>query len=167
VTPRPPRSTLAGTPASSSRSNFERDTREARLARPTLVLTTLAAYAWIVGCLIDAGTFALSVIRGAGGPSLTERLIVAITVSAVSLTPLVFWLRYIGRVWGNSVRAVEHARLLRRVVLAATVPYAFLMLAVRILPPPVDPRWAPGLSTVATGIAFLALITGMLGSKRR
>jgi serine/threonine protein kinase len=166
ATPRAPRATLSSS-QSVDRRSFDRDTHDARMARPTLVLTTMAAYLWIVGCLIDAGTFGLAVIRGSGGPSLTERLIVAITVSAVSLTPLIFWLRYIGRVWSNSVRAVEHARLLRRVVLAATVPYAFLMLAVRVLPPPVDPRWAPGLSTVATGIAFLALITGMLGSKRR
>jgi serine/threonine-protein kinase len=164
-TPRPAKATVAAALSRSS-SNMARDTREARAARPTLVITTLAAYLWLVGCLIDAGTFGLAVLRDNGQPTLTERLIVAITVSAISLTPLIFWLRYIGRIWGNSVRAVDHARVLRRMVLAATVPYAFMILAVRVLPPPVDPRWAPGLSAVSTGVALLAYLTGILSRRR-
>jgi serine/threonine-protein kinase len=165
VTPRPPLASLSGARRPSS-NHLARDTRDAKMARPTLILSTVVAYLWIIGCLIDAGTFGLAVLRGMHPPTLTERLIVAITVSAISLTPLIFWLRHIGRVWGNSVRAIQQARVLRRVVLAATVPYAFLMLAVRVLPPPVDPRWAPALSTVSVVIAFLAYATGRVGASR-
>ena len=58
--------------------------------------------------------------------------IMAITLAAVSLTPLVFWVRKVARAWTNSVRAVELADVMRRVFLGAVLTYAFLVLGMAL-----------------------------------
>lgn len=162
------RPTLKSTTAmrAPSSSDVERDTRNAKLARPTLVGLTFASYAWLVGCAVDVAGAVLARLRGAPQPTATEKMVVAITVVAISLTPLVFWLRKVGSAWRNSVRAVELAGSLRRVVLAATVPYAFLALALRALAPFTDLRWAPWLVFPSFAIAAIAVIFQLLARRR-
>jgi hypothetical protein len=70
-------------------------------------------------------------------------------------------------VWGNSVRSVELAHVLRRVVLSATIPYAFLALTLRVLTPLADPRWAPFFPVVSLLFVFFGYTTGRLGARRR
>lgn len=149
-----------------SGSDVERDTRDAKLARPMLVFMTLAAYTWLIGCAVDAGATLLARLRGAPSATATEKLVIAITVVAISLTPLVFWLRKVGRAWKNSVRAVELADTLRLVVLAATVPYAFLALALRAFAPIADLRWAPLLVGPSLFTAFLVYVFLRLARRR-
>ncbi len=162
------KATLA-TPTARSPSvgDVERDTREARLARPTLVMLSFVAYAWLVGSSVDGGTSALVHFRGAAEATPMTRLVVTIVVVALSLAPVVFWLRHLADVWKSSVRAVEHARALRRVVLAATVPYAFLSLGLRVLTPPADPRLPTLLAGVSLATAFVAYVVGRMGGRRR
>ena len=89
-------------------------------------------------------------------------------VAAISLAPLVFWLRHLGDAWKNSVRSVALARSLRRVVLAATVPYAFLALTLRVLTPPLDPRLSPILTALSLFAAlFVYAIERIAGRRRR
>jgi serine/threonine protein kinase len=165
--PAPKLTLAASTVRSPSIAEVERDTREAKLARPTLVFLTFAVYVWLVGSLVDAATSALAAVRNTSGASVTEKLVVATTVVAIFITPLVFWLRHLGRVWKNSVHAVELSKTLRRVVLAATVPYAFLSLGLRVLTPPLDPRWTPFLTGVSLLCAMFAYVTGKVGARRR
>ena len=165
---RPAKATIAAaTQRSPSIGDVERDTREAKLARPTLVVLSFAAYAWLAGCFVDAGTSALAHFRGAVTANPTERLVVAIVVAAISLAPLVFWLRHLGDAWKNSVRSVALARSLRRVVLAATVPYAFLALTLRVLTPPADPRLAPLLTALSLFAAMFVYAIERIANRRR
>lgn len=163
------KTTIAATKRSPSISiaDVDRATREAKLARPTLLLISLVIYVWMVGCFVDLGSAALAFLRGEQGPTPTERLVVSIIVTTISLTPLVFWIRHLASVWGNSVRSVELAQVLRHVVLSATIPYAFLALALRVLSPPADPRWAPFLPVVSLLFVFFGYATGRLGARRR
>jgi hypothetical protein len=80
---------------------------------------------------------------------------------------MVFWLRHVGEVWKNSVRAVELAQLLRRVVLGATIPYAFLALALRVLTPLTDARWAPLLVAPSLFVAATVYGANRVGNRRR
>lgn len=165
-----PKATLAAATVRSrspSIAGLERDTRDAKLARPTLVFLTLAAYVWLVGAFVDTATSTLAVIRNTPGASVTEKLVVATIVIAIFLAPLVFWLRYLGRVWKNSVHAVQLSKTLRQVVLAATVPYAFLALGLRVLTPPADPRWMPFVTVASLLTAAIAYGAGKVGGRRR
>src|SRR6185503_16016623 len=78
-----------------STDDVERRTREAKLARPTMFFLTLVAYVWLVGCFIDAGTSAIAVLRGVNSSTPTEKLVVGIVTVAISLAPLVFWIRHV------------------------------------------------------------------------
>jgi hypothetical protein len=69
-------------------------------------------------------------------------------------------------VWANSVRSVALASTLRRLVLWATVPYAFTALAVRVANPLSDLRWAPLPAGVSIIAAVLAQVLGSMGRKR-
>jgi serine/threonine-protein kinase len=146
--------------------DMEQRTREAKLARPMIFLLTVASYAWLVGCIMDTATTALAALRGVNGSTATEKLVVGIVTVAISLAPMVFWLRHVQRVWRNSVRSVALARSLRRIVLAATVPYAFVALALRIGLPLQDLRWAPLPAAVSLVFAAFTLLTSSLVTRR-
>ena len=96
----------------------------------------------------------------------TEKLVVGIVTVAISLAPLVFWLRHVQRTWKNSVRSVALAKSLRRIVLASTVPYAFVALALRVGLPLHDLRWAPLPATVSLVFAVFALLTSSVVARR-
>jgi hypothetical protein len=163
------KTTIAATKRSPSISiaDVDRATREAKLARPTLLFISFVIYVWAVGCLVDIGSASLAFLRNEQGPTPTEKMVVSIIVVTISLTPLVFWIRHLGSVWGNSVRSVELAQVLRHVVLSATIPYAFLALALRVFAPLADPRWAPFIPAVSLTFVFFGYTTGRLGSRRR
>jgi serine/threonine-protein kinase len=167
--PRPPaKATVASaTQRSPSSGDVQRDTRDAKLARPTIVLLTGATYAWLLACFVDAGTSALAQLRGVPAATPMEKLVVTTTLVAMSVTPLVFWLRHVAETWKNSVRAVALAGTLRRVVLAATVPYAFLALALRVLTPITDPRWAPLLTAASLLSASTVYSVARVAGRRR
>jgi serine/threonine-protein kinase len=157
---------LAPTARSRSTSDVARTTREAKMARPSLVLLSIVAYVWALACVIDLVTtaFGLFFRRGASIGA-DDRLVIVVTLATLSITPVVFWLRHVVRAWRNSVHAVALAQLLRRLVLAATVPYAFLALALRLGTQELtDTRWV----LVPSGVAlFVAFGSYLLARKRR
>ena len=65
------------------------------------------------------------------------------------------------------MRSVELAQVLRHVVLSATIPYAFLALALRVFAPLADPRWAPFIPAASLAFVAFGYTTGRLGSRRR
>jgi serine/threonine-protein kinase len=111
-----------------------RATRDATIARPLIVLLTIVAYLWLVAGLVDA---LAGVVRLARGPmaNLTKVETVLITVGSfvATLTPLIVWIRYLGRGWNNSVRAVELSDAMRRVTTAAIATSGIGALAVRLI----------------------------------
>jgi hypothetical protein len=107
--------------------------RNARRARPRVVLGSLAAYLWGVACVSDALVSVLSLsdagrAEGGGG-----RLVgVAVGTLAVSSGPLVLWVRHVARQWKNTMRTLELSRLLSRVTLTAILSYAVGALMLRL-----------------------------------
>jgi hypothetical protein len=87
-----------------------------------------------------------------------------VTLATLSITPVVFWLRHLVRAWRNSVHAVSLAQLLRRLILAATVPYAFLVLALRLGARELTEAWWP---LVPPGAALLAAVGSYLLARGR
>jgi hypothetical protein len=108
--------------------------REARMARPSLIGFSLLGFFWTVACLVDALLVVLALSDDAKAqPALGSVIGVTIGVFAALLGPLVLWLRRLGRIWKNTVRAVELAALTRRVTLSAMVAYAVAALGLSIL----------------------------------
>jgi hypothetical protein len=60
---------------------------------------------------------------------------------------------------------VALAKSLRRVVLSATVPYAFAALALRVVLPLSDLRWAPLPAAISLVLATVVLLTSSMGRR--
>jgi serine/threonine-protein kinase len=117
-------------------------TRDAKLARPTLLVLSIGGYLWGVACLVDGFGSALALFRGQSAPAtLTEKAVIGLTVIGASITPAVFWTRYVSGIWRNSVRTLAASQLLRRLMLAALVPYAAVALTVRLLGQATSHEW--------------------------
>jgi serine/threonine-protein kinase len=151
---------------SQSSVDLARTTREAKLARPTLAVLSLIAYVWTVGCFVDGIGGALAVVR-ATALSRAEVLVIALTVGAASITPAVFWVRYVRSIWHNSVRAVERANSLRRLAIAAIFPYGLLALVSRMLGQGGDPEWSVALSAASLTIAAGTYAVERFSRRRR
>ncbi len=112
---------------------LQRTTLDAKLARPTLLVLSISAFVWGMACLVDGIGSALALYRGqTTAVTLTEKSIIAVTIVAASITPGVFWGRQVSAIWSNSVRTLDASKLLRRLMLAALIPYAAIALAVRL-----------------------------------
>jgi serine/threonine protein kinase len=92
-----------------------RASRHARRARPFIAMLSLLGFLWLCGFLFElilASSTALGI-----EVTLSERRLVFIGVLAAILTPAIFWSRHlVRRVWQNSVRALELAHMLTRVI---------------------------------------------------
>ncbi len=164
---------LTGVPGSTTRllssaDAITRAAREARLARPTIVAMTAVAYAWVVGLIVDTIATSMTIARLGTDtiPTTTEALLVIVGTIVASITPLVLWSRRVGRkIWGNSVRALELAYTMRRVVGIGIAGYGFAELELRIVAaanPGViaDPRaelLAVGASVLAAAYVWLRI----------
>jgi len=119
------------------RQQLESKGREAKLARPTIVLLTPIALVWILTVVVGA---AAGVIRALGttGKDVHEvsdtELGLMILFSAVAgITPLIVWVVHIVKnVWRNSVRAVELAADMRRFLAGSLIGYGIVSVTVRL-----------------------------------
>jgi len=153
---------------------MEQAARDARWARPTLLVGSLSGYLWAGACLVDALASVLSLSDAPDAPASSRRVTgLAIGILVVSIGPLVLWLRHLSRIWRNTHHAVELATAVRRIVLAAIVTYAVAALLFRLLSAALSmPKLAAGgplagillalLSYIAGGIVF-----GVLRARRR
>jgi hypothetical protein len=92
-----------------------RASRHARRARPFIVGLSVLGFLWLSAFLFELllATAEWAVVE----VTLSERRLVFIGVLAVILTPFIFWIRHlVRRVWQNSVRALELAHLLTRII---------------------------------------------------
>ncbi|MBN2192514.1 MAG: protein kinase [Polyangiaceae bacterium] len=154
-------------------SLVERASREVRWARPKIVFLTLALGSFAALLLADALLSLVVGFKAEGVPlTRTEGLLVFTVVSAVALTPLVFWIRYLGRaVWGNSVRAVSVATTLGWMTSLSIIAYGVGALTFRLLG--VVGVWPAAAATPIAGGALLlaslaaALLTVLVTYRRR
>jgi serine/threonine-protein kinase len=107
--------------------------REAKLARPTIVVLTIVSLAWLFGIIVAA---AAGVIRGMqkDQPDLrdSELLLIVVFTAALMVTPLIVWIVHIVKhVWRNSVRASELASDMRRFLAGSMMGYGFAAIMIR------------------------------------
>jgi serine/threonine-protein kinase len=117
-----------------AQTHLWRATREAKMARPMIVLLTIVAYLWLVAGLVDALSGVVRLVRGPMS-NLTKIETVLITVGSfiATLTPLIVWIRHLARRWNNSVHAVQVSDVMRRVTTAAIATSGIGALAVRLI----------------------------------
>jgi len=123
-----------GTQPGVAQTHLSRASREARMARPMIVLLTIVAYLWLVAGLIDGLSGVVRMVRGPLS-NLTKIETVLITVGSfiATLTPLIVWIRHLARRWNNSVRAMQLSEAMRRVTTAAIATSGIGALAVRLI----------------------------------
>jgi hypothetical protein len=77
-------------------------------------------------------------------PQLGRLIGVSIGMLLVIAGPLVIWIRRLLKVWKNTARAVEHARLLKRIAIGAVAGYSLAAIGIRIL----------AIATLPAGVGF-------------
>ncbi len=106
---------------------------DAKLSRPTIVLTGLGLVLWLVAGVIDTAGGVLRHLRHDGDLTFTEALLLMIGSALIALTPVIFFVLNIRKTsWNNSVRALELAGDLRRTFFATAVTYGVVSLGVRM-----------------------------------
>jgi hypothetical protein len=116
-----------------SQTNLHKATRDARMARPMIALLTVVAYFWVLAGLIDALAGIVRLSRGAGTVTKPEAVLITIGSFAATLTPLILWVRMLARGWNNSVRALQLAEGMRRIVMVSICASGIGALTVRLI----------------------------------
>jgi serine/threonine-protein kinase len=156
-----------------------RTKREARGARPILVLTTAVGYLWCAALLVsgiaDAIRFSKStLVRFAGMPTdapalalggkltANESVLVALGVLAATITPLLIWVRHLARkVWRNTASSVAFAARAKASLSAGISTYGLSMLALAITESVVL-RQSPGTLQTVWGVPIVVASFAML-----
>jgi serine/threonine-protein kinase len=106
----------------------------AKVARPMIVLTSLALGLWLVGGIVAALAGLVRVVHDGGEITVTESTLLVAGCLFAATTPIALYVLHIKKtVWPNSVRAVELASDLKRLVVSAFVTYGGLAVFGRIL----------------------------------
>jgi len=143
-------------------------TMDAKLARPMLLLLSVAAFLWGVACLVDGLGSALALFRGQRASiTLTEKAIIALTAVAASVTPAIFWGRQLTAIWNNSVRTMEASKLLRKLMLAALIPYAAIALTLRLFDRVRSHGWNVSMILASILVAFAVYAFSRYLDRRR
>jgi serine/threonine-protein kinase len=117
-----------------SQTNLLRATRDAARARPTIALLTVVAYLWVLAGLIDALAGIVRLVRGPeGNVTKPEAVLITVGALAATLTPLILWVRQLARGWGNSVRALQLADGMRRVMTLSIAASGVGALGIRLV----------------------------------
>jgi serine/threonine-protein kinase len=154
--------------ATGSKTNLLRATRDAARARPTIALLTVVAYVWVLAGLIDALAGTVRLVRGpAGNVTKPEAVLITVGALAATLTPLILWVRQLARGWGNSVRALQLADGMRRVMTVSIAASGVGALGIRLIEVIVREQaldvaaaaWSPVLFVVSVVGGFLAFLS--------
>jgi hypothetical protein len=141
-------------------AEIERSRKEARAARPTIAMVGAVAFVCAVLALADAAAAGVRQLKGKDVTAIEGILIVIGVLAAVSV-PLFLILRGVfRRVWSNSARAVELARVLRNAAIIALAAYGVAALVIRFTCAVVFHHAVsaagPGTSLLLAGIAVAA-----------
>jgi tRNA A-37 threonylcarbamoyl transferase component Bud32 len=156
------RTVLAGDYAAPpATQTLARATREARLARPTIVLLTAFGWLLAMGALVDGIAAAIRWLGAGGDLTTAEVALTVLGAAAVTLTPMILWLRQLSRkVWKSTPLAMQLAQRLRRTVLLGAAAFGVAHLIVRLMETVVRREvervnW-PGWTLVELAVAFTA-----------
>jgi len=106
---------------------------DAKLSRPTIVLTGLGLVLWLVAGVIDAAGGVLRQFKKDGDLTLAEALLLIIGSALIAFTPAIYaFVSVRKKAWNNSVRALELAGDLRRTFFASALSYALFVLGLRV-----------------------------------
>jgi len=165
--------------ASTRTQHAMRTQREARGARPTLILITLVGYSWCVALLVSGVADAIrfskaSLVRVAGAPpdappltlggrlTPNESLLVALGILAATITPLLIWIRHLARkVWPNTASSVAFAGRAKASLVTGIITYGLGMLAL-LITESVVLRQSPGTLQTLWGVPIVAASFAML-----
>jgi serine/threonine-protein kinase len=114
---------------------------DAKLARPTIVFSTLMLVIIILAASFDAIVGAVRFFRGEDKLSTFELALIGAGVVAALATPIILFIRQVSRVWKNSVRTLELATDMRRALVGGLVAYGVAALALRIASIGLDAQW--------------------------
>ena len=116
------------------REHLEMKGREAKLARPTIVLLTPIAAAWIFMIVVAAAPGGIRAYKGQEAEVSETELGLMILFSGIAfITPFIVWVVHLVKnVWRNSVRALELAADMRRFLAGSLIGYGFAAVVVRI-----------------------------------
>jgi serine/threonine-protein kinase len=107
--------------------------RQSRGARPWIVLSMLFIVLWAYGALVDTLGHVIAILTGEPLAA-SELMLVTLGTAVAMLTPVVLWIRLLGRtVWRNSVAALATARRLRAFAVASLATLGFGNLAYAFL----------------------------------
>jgi serine/threonine-protein kinase len=110
-----------------------RDGREAKRARPLLIVATVLSFAWVIGVL-DAGALALLSEGDTDGQLRLARLVfVTLAVLLIVAAPMALFVRFQRRLWQNTPKTMELARRMKTALIAAAGSYAAMAVAVRVV----------------------------------
>jgi serine/threonine protein kinase len=149
-----------------------RTTREAKYARPMIVLLSAVAYVWLLTGLVDALGGVVRIFTGKEVER-TSALLITVGAIASTVTPLALWIRRLARGWGNSVRSVDLADDMRRVVSVAIGTSAAGALGVRLFEVMVKGDagrvslaiWSPALFVASLAGGYLAYLSVKIGRR--
>ncbi|HVH47362.1 MAG TPA: serine/threonine-protein kinase, partial [Labilithrix sp.] len=104
----------------------------ARMARPMIVITSVALGAWLVGGTVAALAGLVRVLHD-GEVTLTESMLLVAGCLFAAATPIALYVMHIKKiVWPNSVRALQLATDLKRLTVSAFVTYGAISVVGRI-----------------------------------
>jgi serine/threonine-protein kinase len=159
----------AGALAPSATPALTRATREAQLARPTLLgLSLLNTLVLVIGLTTGLGDVFL--LTSSQQPTALDRMTASallLGVVAALATPFALFTRYVVRsVWGSTTRAIQVARRLRLAFITALTTYGALSLLVRFLEgvvylAPAEVSW-PGWGALAALASVLAAASALV-----
>jgi hypothetical protein len=124
--------TLLAAPRRPPTGELARATREAQLARPSIVLGSLLLGGALVMALCDAIGGAVLLVTREAALSQVNAVLVLAGVLATGITPVVLYGRFVWqKVWGSSVKAVELSRRTRAAAAVGLSVYGALALGAR------------------------------------
>ena len=105
----------------------------ARHARPTIIVTSVAMGAWLVGATVSALAGLVRVLHN-GEVTLTEAVLLIVGCLFAAATPIALYIMHLRKViWPNSVKALQLATDLKRLTIAALAAYGSLAIVGRVL----------------------------------
>jgi len=106
--------------------------REAKLARPVIVITSIAIAFWFIGGTASALGGLVRVLHD-GEITVTESVLLLVGCLFATATPLGLYIAHVNKkIWPNSMRALQLATDLKRFAGAAFVSFGALMLLARL-----------------------------------
>ena len=106
---------------------------DAKLSRPTIILTGLGMVLWLIVGVIDTASGVLRQFKRDGDLTLAESILLIVGSTLIALTPSIYFFVTVRRkAWNNSVRALELAGDLRRTFFAGAVSYGVIVLVLRM-----------------------------------